>query len=145
MIAAARLDARTAYIAQVGDDPFGRDLLALWCVEGVATDGVCTLAGSDTGLYFVSHGPAGHEFSYRRAGSGAARMTPADLPRPLLQHTRWLRWTPPAPATVLPAPACRGWHAAPRRRTRPGSWPIWPRRSAPAASGPWRRCGVGPI
>jgi 2-dehydro-3-deoxygluconokinase len=28
-----------------------------------------------TGLYFVTHGPRGHEFSYRRAGSAASRMT----------------------------------------------------------------------
>ena len=89
-IAAARLGARVAYVSQVGDDAFGRDLLALWRTENVATDGVRVLAGADTGLYFVSHGPAGHEFSYRRAGSAAARMTPADLPLALLAHTRWL-------------------------------------------------------
>lgn len=29
-----------------------------------------------TGIYFVTHGPQGHEFSYRRAGSAASRMTP---------------------------------------------------------------------
>jgi 2-dehydro-3-deoxygluconokinase len=89
-IAAARLGARVAYACQVGDDAFGRDLLALWLAEGVATEGVRTLAGADTGLYFVSHGPNGHEFSYRRAGSAAARMTPADLPLALLARTRWL-------------------------------------------------------
>ncbi|OGA98165.1 MAG: 2-dehydro-3-deoxygluconokinase [Burkholderiales bacterium RIFCSPHIGHO2_12_FULL_69_20] len=89
-IAAARLGARVAFVGQVGDDTFGRDLLALWQAEGVATEGVRTLAGTDTGLYFVSHGAAGHEFSYRRAGSAAARMTPADLPRALLARTRWL-------------------------------------------------------
>ena len=89
-IAAARLGARVAYVSQVGDDAFGRDLLALWHTENVATDGVRVLPGADTGLYFVSHGPAGHEFSYRRAGSAAARMTPADLPLALLAHTRWL-------------------------------------------------------
>ena len=53
-------------------------------IKGVATEGVRTLPGADTGLYFVSHGPAGHQFSYRRAGSAAARMTPADLPLALL-------------------------------------------------------------
>lgn len=89
-IAAARLGARVAYVGQVGDDAFGRGLLALWLAEGVATEGVRTLAGADTGLYFVSHGPNGHEFSYRRAGSAAARMTPADLPLALLARTRWL-------------------------------------------------------
>lgn len=89
-IAAARLGARVAYVCQLGDDTFGRDLLALWLAEGVATEGVRTLPGADTGLYFVSHGPAGHQFSYRRAGSAAARMTPADLPQALLARTRWL-------------------------------------------------------
>ena len=89
-IAAARLGARVAYVSQVGDDTFGRDLLALWHAERVATDGVRVLPGADTGLYFVSHGPTGHEFSYRRAGSAAARMTPADLPLALLARTRWL-------------------------------------------------------
>lgn len=89
-IAAARLGARVAYVCQLGDDAFGRDLLALWLAEGVATEGVRTLPDADTGLYFVSHGPAGHQFSYRRAGSAAARMTPADLPLALLARTRWL-------------------------------------------------------
>ncbi len=89
-IAAARLGARVAYVCQVGDDAFGRDLLALWQAEGVATEGVHMLAGADTGLYFVSHGPYGHDFSYRRAGSAAARMTPQDLPLAVLARTRWL-------------------------------------------------------
>lgn len=89
-IAAARLGAHVAYVCQVGDDAFGRDLLALWQAEGVATEGVRMLAGADTGLYFVSHGPAGHDFSYRRAGSAAARMGPQDLPLALLARTRWL-------------------------------------------------------
>jgi 2-dehydro-3-deoxygluconokinase len=79
-IAAARAGARTAYLSRVGDDVFGRDLLALWTAEGVDTSGVETDAQAPTGLYFVSHGPAGHEFTYRRAGSAAARMS-----------ARWLR------------------------------------------------------
>jgi 2-dehydro-3-deoxygluconokinase len=33
-----------------------------------------------TGLYFVTHGPDGHVFSYMRAGSAASRMTPEDMP-----------------------------------------------------------------
>ena len=93
-IAARRLGARVAYVTQVGDDGFGRDLLALWQSEGVTTEGVRVLAGADTGLYFVTHGPAGantgHEFSYRRAGSAAARMTSGDLPRELLGRSQWL-------------------------------------------------------
>ena len=56
----------------------------------MATEGVRTVAGAATGLYFVSHGAHGHQFSYRRAGSAASLMTPADLPRQLLANTRWL-------------------------------------------------------
>ncbi|MES2936581.1 MAG: sugar kinase [Pseudomonadota bacterium] len=79
-IAAARAGARTAYLSRIGDDVFGRDLLALWNAEGVDVSGVETDAQAPTGLYFVNHGPAGHEFTYRRAGSAAARMS-----------ARWLR------------------------------------------------------
>ncbi|MBA2673251.1 sugar kinase [Ramlibacter sp.] len=84
-IAAARAGARTAYLSRVGDDVFGRDLLALWQAEGVDTSGVEADAQAPTGLYFVSHGPAGHEFTYRRAGSAAARMS-----------AQWLRDGPAA-------------------------------------------------
>jgi 2-dehydro-3-deoxygluconokinase len=87
VIAAARAGARTAYLTRVGDDPFGRWLQALWEREGVDTGAVETDPLAATGLYFVSHGPHGHEFSYRRAGSAAARMTP-----------QWLRDGPAAQA-----------------------------------------------
>jgi hypothetical protein len=40
----------------------------------------CVVEGGDTGLYFVTHGERDHEFTYRRAGSAAARMTPQSLP-----------------------------------------------------------------
>lgn len=75
-IAAARAGARCAYLSRVGDDAFGAALLQLWRAEGVDVSGVETAAGEPTGIYFVQHGPNGHEFSYRRAGSAASRMTP---------------------------------------------------------------------
>jgi len=79
-IAAARIGARSGYITQIGDDVFGARLLALWRDEGVDTAGVRVLPGGDTGVYFVTHGPNGHEFSYLRSGSAASRMEPASLP-----------------------------------------------------------------
>jgi 2-dehydro-3-deoxygluconokinase len=79
-IAAARLGARVAYVTRVGDDTFGRAFRALWSDEGIALDGVATDPDSPTGLYFVTHGPSGHAFSYMRAGSAASRMSPATLP-----------------------------------------------------------------
>lgn len=90
VIAAARLGARCGYITQVGDDSFGSALLALWQREGVATEGVRVVAGAPTGIYFVSHGAQGHEFTYRRAGSAASLMSPAGLPRELITRASQL-------------------------------------------------------
>jgi 2-dehydro-3-deoxygluconokinase len=81
VIAAARAGARSGYLTRLGDDSFGRSLMALWRAEGVDTSAVETVADASTGIYFVTHGPNGHEFSYRRAGSAAARMTPDWLDR----------------------------------------------------------------
>ena len=84
-IAAARLGARVAYVTRVGDDAFGKQFRALWSAEGVAHDGVATDPDAPTGLYFVTHGPTGHAFSYMRAGSAASRMAPATLPLDLIR------------------------------------------------------------
>ena len=76
VIAAARAGARAAYLTRVGDDSFGGALLGLWREEGVNADAIETEPGAPTGIYFVTHGAQGHEFSYRRAGSAASLMTP---------------------------------------------------------------------
>ncbi|MBL8350289.1 MAG: sugar kinase [Burkholderiaceae bacterium] len=89
-IAAARLGARSAYLSELGDDVFGDQLMALWQREGVATGAVRRVAGGETGIYFVTHGPDGHRFSYRRAGSAAARMDPATIPPGAVESARWL-------------------------------------------------------
>lgn len=80
IIAAARSGARTAYVTRVGDDEFGRMLLALWKREGVDTSAVIVDREAPTGAYFVTHGPRGHDFSYLRSGSAASRIRPDDLP-----------------------------------------------------------------
>ena len=89
-IAAARLGARSGYVTRVGDDAFGRRLLALWMDERVSTDGVAIDDHAPTGVYFVSHGTRGHEFSYLRSGSAASRMSPVTLPLGVLRATRVL-------------------------------------------------------
>lgn len=104
VIAASRQGARCGYITQLGDDSFGAELLALWQREGVDTRGVRVVAGAPTGIYFVSHGPRGHEFTYRRAGSAAALMTPADLPRDLIGQAQWLHVS--GISTAISASAC---------------------------------------
>lgn len=90
IVAAARQGARTAYLTRLGDDAFGEMLLALWRSESVSTDGVAIDAGLSTGLYFVTHGPRGHAFSYARAGSAASRMQPSQVPQSLIRQSRFL-------------------------------------------------------
>jgi 2-dehydro-3-deoxygluconokinase len=89
-IAAARAGARTSYLTRLGSDRFGDLLMGLWQAEGVDTSGVARDAQAPTGIYFVTHGPQGHEFSYLRAGSAASRMTPEWLPVDLVQRARIL-------------------------------------------------------
>ena len=87
-IAAARLvgeAGRVGYVTRVGDDPFGRMLIELWSTEGVDTRGIVADPLAPTGVYFVTHGAQGHEFSYLRAGSAASRMTPDALPDEMIR------------------------------------------------------------
>jgi 2-dehydro-3-deoxygluconokinase len=89
-IAAARQGARTACFTAVGDDAFGRSFLELWDAEGVDRSRVLVRPGSRTGLYLISYGAAGHEFSYYRAGSAASLVTGAELPLDLIGGARVL-------------------------------------------------------
>jgi 2-dehydro-3-deoxygluconokinase len=89
-IAAARLGSRVAYVTRLGADAFGRMFTELWTKEGVDASGVAIDASAPTGIYFVAHGPQGHEFSYLRAGSAASRMHPDTLPLAMIRSTRLL-------------------------------------------------------
>ena len=88
-IAAARLGARVAYITRLGDDEFGRQFLQLWRDEGLDTSGVAIDPEAHTAVYFITHGPAGHEFSYLRKGSAASRLCAADLPLDSIRRARY--------------------------------------------------------
>ncbi|MBN8995489.1 MAG: sugar kinase [Rhizobiales bacterium] len=79
-IAAARQGASVAYVTAIGVDQFGESFLDLWKSEGVDTTHVRRSGSAHTGIYFVTHGPEGHVFSYMRAGSAASRVTPEDMP-----------------------------------------------------------------
>lgn len=79
-IAAARQGASAGFVSAVGDDQFGRLLCELWQREGVDTDFVRIDRYAPTGVYFVTHGPNGHQLDYLRAGSAASRYAPDDLP-----------------------------------------------------------------
>lgn len=79
-IAAARQGASVGYVTRIGADAFGDSFLDLWAAEHVDTGRVERDPAAHTGIYFVTHGADGHQFSYFRAGSAASQMTPASLP-----------------------------------------------------------------
>lgn len=89
-VAAARLGASVGYVTHVGEDSFGDSFLDLWAAEGVDTSTVRRVPDAHTGIYFVTHGAGGHEFSYFRAGSAASRMRPGDLPVEALESAKVL-------------------------------------------------------
>ena len=85
-IAAARQGARVAYITRLGNDEFGRQFLQLWRDEGLDISGVAIDPEAHTAVYFITHGAAGHVFSYLRKGSAASRLRAADLPLDLIRR-----------------------------------------------------------
>lgn len=89
-IAAARSGASVGVVTALGQDAFGDSFMALWAENGVAADLVQRRADGHTGVYFVTHGPEGHAFSYLRAGSAASRMGPDDLPLDAIRAARCL-------------------------------------------------------
>lgn len=89
-IAAARLGARAAYVTRLGADVFGDEIAALMAREGIDASAVTRDEGAPTGLYFVTHGPQGHVFTYRRQGSAASLMTPAGLKPQMIARARFL-------------------------------------------------------
>ena len=89
-IAATRQGARVAYVTAVGDDAFGQGFLDLWDREGVNRDSVKVRSDARTGIYFISHGQDGHQFSYYRAGSAASLMGVSDFPKELIESSHIL-------------------------------------------------------
>lgn len=87
-VAAARQGASVGMITALGADSFGQSFLELWRGEGMDVSAVKIDQGAPTGLYFVTHGPEGHVFSYRRAGSAASRLTPEELPLDYVRNAR---------------------------------------------------------
>ena len=89
-IAAARSGARAGVITALGCDAFGDSFMELWDENGVDTSNVFRRSDGHTGVYFVTHGPNGHAFSYLREGSAASRVAPEDLPLQAIRDARCL-------------------------------------------------------
>ncbi|GLF93171.1 ribokinase [Streptomyces yaizuensis] len=76
-VAAARLGARTALLARVGDDAHGRLLLQAQRAAGVAVDGVLT-GGAPTGVALITVDPSGDNSIVVSPGANAL-LTPGDI------------------------------------------------------------------
>ncbi|MFJ2704145.1 ribokinase [Streptomyces sp. NPDC087428] len=87
-VAAARLGARTALLARVGDDAHGRLLLESQRSAGVDTTGVL-VGGAPTGVALITVDPSGDNSIVVSPGANA-RLTPGDIraARPLLRAAR---------------------------------------------------------
>lgn len=109
-VAAARQGASVAYCSRLGKDRFGGMLLDLWRAEGIDASAVEIDEAAPTGMYFVSHGAAGHQFDYLRAGSAASRMGVPDVPLALLRDTRFLHVS--GISQAISATACAAVQAA---------------------------------
>ena len=89
-IAARRLGSPAAYMTRLGEDIFGAEIRELIGREGIDDSAVRPGGDAPTGLYFVTHGPKGHVFTYRRQGSATSLMTPADLDAAMISSARFL-------------------------------------------------------
>lgn len=89
-VAAARAGAKAGTITALGQDAPGDSFMALWEREGVDASTVLRRGDAPTGIYFVTHGPEGHAFTFYRAGSAASRMTPEDMPRDAIRAAKVL-------------------------------------------------------
>ena len=88
-IAAARQGARVGFLSRLGADDFGAMLKQLWDREGIDTTYVTIDKEAPTGLYFITHSPEGHRFSYRRHGSAASLMNAEMLEEKMIQNA-WM-------------------------------------------------------
>lgn len=89
-IAAARQGANAGYITAVGRDAAGDSFMRLWAEEGVDTSTVICSPDRATGIYFVLHGPRGHEFLFYRANSAASCYALRDVPEDAIAKARVL-------------------------------------------------------
>ncbi|GAB3070498.1 sugar kinase [Micromonospora schwarzwaldensis] len=86
----ARLGHRAAWVSRVGDDPFGRRVVAEIAAAGVDVRAVTVDPAAPTGVYLKDPGPAGTRVHYHRAGSAASRLGVPDLTDPRLAGVRLL-------------------------------------------------------
>jgi 2-dehydro-3-deoxygluconokinase len=100
----ARLGHSVSYVSRVGDDPFGRRVVAVLAREGVEVTRVRIDPEAPTGLYLREWLPDGlRRVHYYRTGSAASRMSDADLDEGVCAGARVVLVTGITPAL---SPSC---------------------------------------
>lgn len=131
LVHARRLGLSAAFLSRIGDDCFGPGLAAFLESEGVDL-GCAPMVPGQNGLYFIETDDRGERrFAYRRTGSAASGIGPADLKAELLGDARFvivsgITQAISASAEALVAAAC-ALNGAPERTIydpnyRPGLW-----------------------
>jgi fructokinase len=88
-VAIQRLGKQSAFMGQVGDDPFGHYLAAVLKADGVNIEGLRFNSAARTMLAFVSLRADGERsFMFYRHPSADMLMTPADVAKNVLDATR---------------------------------------------------------
>jgi ribokinase len=119
-VAASRLGADVRMAGCVGDDDFGRRLLAALAEEGVGHDGVRVTADAPTGLAMISVDPAGEniitvapganhevgnqEIAAARAAGGDILVICAEIPVPAIRTALGEAGSRPCILNLAPAP-----------------------------------------
>lgn len=92
-VGAARLGTSTAFLGQVGDDPFGHKLAAVLLAEGVDVTGLVFDPGARTALAFVSLGTDGErQFTFYRHPSADMLYRPEQVDEGLIRSARVLHF-----------------------------------------------------
>lgn len=87
-VAVKRLGSESAFLGQVGDDPFGHYLAGVLADEGIDISGLCFSKKARTMLAFVSLGKDGERsFMFYRHPSADMMMTPDDVARDVIESS----------------------------------------------------------
>lgn len=98
-IGVVRLGHSAGWISRVGDDEFGKYIVAFIRGEGVDTSQVKFDPGAPTGLYFKERREYGEsKVYYYRRGSAASRLSPEDLDPSYIGSAKFLHITGITPA-----------------------------------------------
>jgi 2-dehydro-3-deoxygluconokinase len=94
-VALSRLGRRCGWVSRLPDHAMGEAVLRALRADGVDVSAVRRAPGERVGTYFIEYAtqPRSIQVIYDRAGSAAARMTPADVDWAYLLDTRILHLT----------------------------------------------------